>query len=214
MEIPNYDSNIDKTNGFRQLYQHMPGDTFRLLIAGCSNMGKSNLLIHLLTKPLVFYDQIYLYSKNLEQDKYQDLMKKFDEISQSIGYDALVCSNNEIVPVENLKQDESQKIVIFDDFVCEKNQKPLIDYFIRGRHKNCSVIYITQSYYSTPKDIRINCSHFCLYDFPSSNERCLICRELGVKKEDYIKATQKPYSFLYVDKPKKLIKRNFYGKII
>ena len=99
------------------------------------------------------------------------------------------------------------------DFVCEKNQKPLIDYFIRGRHKNGSVIYLSQSFYGTPKDIRLNCSHFCVYDFPSSNERNLISRELGVSKEDYIKATKKPYSFLYVDKPMKLIKRNFYGKI-
>ena len=176
MEIPNYDSNSDKTNRkniYKRLYQYMPDDTFRLLICGGSGSGKTN---------------------------------------QSVGYDALVCSNNEIVPVENM-ENEAQKIVIFDDFVCEKNQKPLIDYFIRGRHKNCSVIYLSQSFYGTPKDIRLNCSHFCLYEFPSSNERNLISRELSVDKEQYNKATKKPYSFLYVDKPIKLIKKNFYGKI-
>ena len=166
----------------------------------------------MLMKPLVYYDQIHLYAKNLEQQKYQDMIKIFNEISQSVGYDVLVCSNNEIVPVENMKS-EAQKIVIFDDFVCEKNQKPLIDYFIRGRHKNCSVIYLSQSFYGTPKDIRLNCSHFCIYEFPSCNERNLISRELGVDKENYIKATKKTYSFLYVDKPKKQIKRNFYGNI-
>ena len=48
-------------------------------------------------------------------------MKKFDEISQSVGYDVLVYSNNEILPVENM-ENEAQKIVIFDDFVFEKNQ--------------------------------------------------------------------------------------------
>ena len=213
MEIPNYDNNIDKTNNYKQLYQFMPEDTFRMLIAGCSNTGKSNLLYHMLMKPLVYYDQIHLYAKNLEQQKYQDMIKKFNEISQSIGYNALICSNDEIIPVENIMENEAQKIVIFDDFVCEKNQKPLIDYFMRGRHKNCSVIYISQSFYGTPKNIRLNCSHFCIYEFPSSNERSLICRELGINKDDYIKATQKPYSFLYVDKPKKLVRRNFYGKI-
>ena len=41
---------------------------------------------------------------------------------------------------------DNQKLVIFGDFVCEKNQKPLIEYFIRGRHKNCSVIYLSQSF--------------------------------------------------------------------
>ena len=163
-------------------------------------------------KPLIYYDQIHLYAKNLEQDKYQNMIKNFDEISRSVGYDVLVCNNDEITPVENMES-ETQKIVIFDDFICEKNQKPLIDYFIRGRHKNCSVIYLSQSFYKTPKDVRLNCSHFCIYDFPSSNERNLISRELGVNKEDNIKATNKPYSFLYVDKPKKRIKRNFYGNI-
>ena len=212
MEIPNYDSNSDKTNSYKQLHKYMPNDTFRMLICGGSGSGKTNLLYHMLMKPLVYYDQIHLYAKNLEQDKYQDMIKNLNEISQLVGYDVLVCSCDKIVPVENM-ENESQKLVIFDDFVCEKNQKPLIDYFIRGRHKNCSVIYLSQSFYGTPKDIRLNCSHFCVYEFPSSNERNLISRELSVDKEQYIKATKKPYSFLYVDKPKKLIKRNFYGNI-
>ena len=213
MEIPNYDSNIDKTNSYKQLYQYMPDDTFRMLICGNSGSGKTNMLYHMLMKPLLFYDQIHLYGKNLEQQKYQDMISTFDEISQSVGYNVLVCSNDDIVPVENLMDDTAQKIVIFDDYVCDKNQKPLIDYFIRGRHKNCSIIYLSQSFYGTPKDIRLNCSHFCIYEFPSSNERNLISRELGVDKDQYINATNKPYSFLYVDKPKKLIRRNFYGKI-
>ena len=213
MDIPNYDSNIDKTNSYKQLYQYMPDDTFRMLICGNSGSGKTNMLYHMLMKPLLFYDQIHLYGKNLEQQKYQDMISTFDDISQSVGYNVLVCSNDDIVPVENLMDNTAQKIVIFDDFVCDKNQKPLIDYFIRGRHKNCSIIYLSQSFYGTPKDIRLNCSHFCIYEFPSSNERNLISRELGVDKEQYINATNKPYSFLYVDKPKKLIRRNFYGKI-
>ena len=212
MEIPNYDSNNNKKNSYKQLYEYMPNDTFRMLICGGSGSGKTNLLYHMLTKPLVRCDQIHLYAKNLEQEKYQNMKKIFDEISQSVGYDVLVCSCDKIIPVENM-ENEAQKIVIFDDFVCEKNQKPLIDYFIRGRHKNCSVIYLSQSFYGTPKDIRLNCSHFCVYEFPSSNEGNLISRELSVDKEQYIKATKKPYSFLYVDKPKKTSKRNFYGEI-
>ena len=157
MEIPNYDSNSEKSNNYKRLYKYMPDDTFRMLICGGSGSGKTNLLYHMLTKPLVFYDQIYLYAKNLEQEKYQNMMEVFNEISESktVGYNVLICNDDEIVPVENM-ENEAQKIVIFDDFVCEKNQKPLIDYFIRGRHKNCSVIYLSQSFYGTPKDIRLN----------------------------------------------------------
>ena len=77
-------------------------------------------------------------------------------------FEVIEASNDDIIPVNDLDS-ESQKMVIFDDYVCDKNQKPLIDYFIRGRHKNCCVIYLSQSYYKTPKDIRLNCSHFCIY---------------------------------------------------
>ena len=179
-----------------------------MLIAGNSGSGKTNTLMHILQAPLVYYDQIHLYAKNLDQDKYINLIDKMNGISEQVGYPVLIASNDEIIPVDQLDND-MQRVVIFDDYVCEKVQKPLIDYFIQGRHKNCSVIYLTQSFYGCPKSIRLNCSHFCLYDFPSSRERNLISQELGIDKEKYIKATNKPYSFCYVDKPKKTVKRNF-----
>ena len=95
----------------------------------------------------------------------------------------------------------------------KKNQNPLVDYFIRGRQKNCSVIYLSQSYYKTPKDIRLNCSHFCIYDFPLNNKRSLICRQNNIPKQLYEKATEEPYSFMYLDKPRKLTTKNFNEKI-
>lgn len=212
MNIPNYDNGQDTVTNYKQLYKYMPKNNFRMLIAGPSGSGKTNTLMHMLHEPLIYFDKLFLYAKNLEQSKYQDLINKFGEISHQIGYNVMECSNDDIIPVVDL-DNESQKVVIFDDFVCEKNQRPIIDYFIRGRHKNCSVIYLSQSYYKTPKDIRLNCSHFCVYEFPSTNERGLITRELGVTKEQYDRAVNKPYSFLYVDKPDKKITRNFYGKI-
>ena len=103
------------------------------------------------------------------------MIQKLTDMSNSVGYDVLVCSSDQIVPVDN----KSQNIVIFNDFNCDKNQKPLIAYFIRGRHKNCSVIYLGQSFYKTPKDIRLNCSHFCVYDFPSNKEQGLMIPGIG-----------------------------------
>ena len=176
----------------------MPKSNFRMLICGNSGSGKTNLLYHILMKPLVYYDQIHLYGKNLEQEKYRHMIETMNDISSQVGYDIMHCNNDDIKPVNSLESD-AQKIVIFDDFICDKNQKPLIDYFIQGRHKNCSVIYFSQSFYKTPKDIRLNCSHYVIYDFPSSNERNMISRELNVTKDQYIKATKQPYSFLYLD---------------
>ena len=211
MRIPNYDCEDDMASNFRQLYDFMPNQCFRMLVCGPSSSGKTNTLMHMIYN-LLYYDKVYLYAKNLDQSKYQNLMDMFQPISKEAGYDVIEASNDQIIPVSDLN-DDNQKLVIFDDFVCEKNQKPLIDYFIRGRHKNCSVIYLSQSYYKTPKDIRLNCSHFSIYEFPSANERALICRENSISKEPYEKATKEPFSFIYIDKPRKFVTKNFNEKI-
>ena len=211
MEIPNYDSTNDPDKKDKQLHPYMPSDTFRLLIFGNSGSGKTNLLYHMLIKPLLYYDEIYLYARNLEQDKYRKLIQKMRELSMKLNlrYDILHVSNDEITPVTEMDYEDNQKLVIFDDYVCDKNHRQLIDYFIQGRHKNCSVIYISQSFYKTPKDIRLNCSHYHLYEFPSSRESNRISSELGVDKAQYKAATRKPFTFLFVDKPKKFIAKTF-----
>ena len=209
MEIPNYDSTDDSDKKYKQLYPFIPSDTFRVLICGNSGSGKTNLLYHMLIKPLLYYDEIYLYARNLEQDKYKRLVQKMRELSHKFGYEIIHVSNDEITPVTEMDYEDNQKLVIFDDYVCDKNQRQIIDYFIQGRHKNCSVIYLSQSFYKTPKDIRLNRSHYCLYEFPSSRESNRISSGLGVDKETYKAATRKPFTFLYVDKPKKVIAKNF-----
>ena len=93
MEIPNYDVDI-KNKKFKQRYSFMPNDTFRMLICGSSGSGKTNLLYHMLIEPLLYYDEIHLYAKNLEQEKYQNLMNKMNEISKEAGYDIMTVSND------------------------------------------------------------------------------------------------------------------------
>ena len=211
MNIPNYDVDY-KNKKFKQRFEFMPNDTFRMLICGNSGSGKTNLLLHLLLS-LLCYDEIFLYAKNLVQEKYQILIDEMNKISKELGFDVITISNDKIIPINNLGYDDNQKLVIFDDYVCEKNQREIVDYFIQGRHKNCSVIYLSQSFYKTPRDIRLNCSDYCIYDFPSSRERNMISSELGVDKEKYKKATRKPFSFLYIDKPMKRVKRNLTGEL-
>ena len=211
MKIPNYDSASNNDRNFKRLLPYMPSDTFRMLICGPSGCGKTNVLMHMLYN-LLYYDKIYLFSKNLEQPKYRQLLETFQPISEEAGYDVIEESNSDVIPLESLDND-NQKIVIFDDYACERNQKPLIEYFVGGRHKNCSVIYLSQSYYLTPKDIRLNCSHFCIFDSPSNAETARMCKEVNVPKNRFESATSEPYSFAYIDKTKKTIRKNFNENI-
>ena len=110
---------------------------------------------------------------------------------------------------------DNQKLVIFYDYLNTgvKNYAENRNYFTSSRNKNCSCIYLSQSYYGTDKTIRLNCTHHCIFEFPSSNGQNIICRELGVNKSHYQKALEEPYDCLYVDKPKKCVAKNFNEKI-
>ena len=122
MEIPNYDTTGEAADKkFKQLYPFMPADTFRMLICGNSGSGKTNLLYHMLTKPLLYNDEIYLYARNLEQDKYKKLIEKMRHLSCKVGYEILHVTNDEIIPVTEMDYEGNQKLVIFDDYVCDQN---------------------------------------------------------------------------------------------
>ena len=137
-------------------------------------------------------------------------MQTFESLNQKVGYDIIEVSNDKIIPLSKMS-DDNQKLVIFDDYLNTgaKNDQEIRNYFTNSRNKNCSCIYLSQSFYNTDKTIRLNSSHFCIFGFPSSNEQSMICRELGVNKTDYAKATTEPFSFLYIDKPRKLKTKNF-----
>ena len=42
--------------------------------------------------------------------------------------------------------------------------------FIRGRKLNISLVFITQSYFKVPKDVRLNTTHFFITKIPNKRE--------------------------------------------
>ena len=213
MKIINYDDEDDFSSNFKRRVSFMPDRCFRMLICGPSGCGKTNTLVFMI-KNLLYFDKIYLYAKNLQQDKYQRLLKEFKPFSKDVGYPIIETSNNEIVPLSDLP-DDNQKLVIFDDYLNTgtKNDAKIRNYFTNSRNKNCSCIYLSQSFYNTDKTIRLNCSHYCIFDLFLKREQNMVCCELGLDKSVYLKAVHEPWEFLYLDKPKKTIFKNFNEKI-
>ena len=80
MRIPNYDTRSIDSN-CKRLLSYMPSNTFRMLMCGPSGCGKTNTLMHM-NYNLLYLDKIYLYSKTLEQPKYQGLLQTFAPISR------------------------------------------------------------------------------------------------------------------------------------
>ena len=65
---------------------------------------------------------------------------------------------------------ENKILIVFDDVIVDMiNNKGLnsivTELFIRGRKLNISLIFIAQSYFKVPKDVRLNTSHFLLFHY-------------------------------------------------
>ena len=52
-----------------------------------------------------------------------------------------------------------------------KNLSPVAtELFIRARKLNISIVFITQSYFKVPKDVRLNSRHFFIMNIPNKRE--------------------------------------------
>ena len=58
------------------------------------------------------------------------------------------------------------------DMIHNKNLDPIVtELFIRARKLSISLVFITQSYFKVPKDIRLNTTHFFIAKTPNRRER-------------------------------------------
>ena len=70
-------------------------------------------------------------------------------------------------------QVKQRKVLIaFDDMIADminnKKLNPIVtELFIRGRKLNISIVFITQSYFKVPKDVRLNSTHFFIMKIPN-----------------------------------------------
>ena len=66
-------------------------------------------------------------------------------------------------------------LIIFDDMIADViNNKKLnqivTELFISVRKLNISIVFITQSYFKVPKDVRFNSTHFFIMKIPNKRE--------------------------------------------
>ena len=77
--------------------------------------------------------------------------------------------------------------------------------FIRGRKLNISLVFITQSYFLVPKNIRLNSTHYFVMKIPNKRElqQMSFNHSSNIDFQEFMnlykKCTEKPYSFLVID---------------
>lgn len=153
--------NIDSANKKKSKRKHskLLPNSIRCIICGPSNCGKTNVLISLIENSNgLRFENDYIYSKSLEQEKYKYLESILKPI-KGLGYHTFNTSDEVIEPNEA----KPNSIFIFDDVICDK-QNNIKSYFCMGRHRGIDCFYLTQTYTRVPKHlIRDNANFIILF---------------------------------------------------
>ena len=162
-------------------------------------------------------DKIYLYAKDPYEAKYQYLINKREGVSINHFNDpkAFIEYSNDMRDVyKNIDEYNPDKentiLIVFDDMIADViNNKKLnsivTELFIRCRKLNISLVFIAQSYFKIPKDVRLNTSHFFIAKIPNKRElqQIAINHSSDINAKDftniYRECTVEPYSFLLND---------------
>lgn len=162
-------NNNIKNNNTNNIYSYT--HPFRILIIGPSGSGKTNLLLNIINEREDI-DKIYLFARDLNEHKYELLIntRKKAGISHYNDENAFIESFDSMdyvfFNIDDFNIGRKRKVVIiFDDMipdiVTNKNYQQVIkELFIRSRKINISLIFLSQSFFSIPKNVRLNSRQF------------------------------------------------------
>jgi hypothetical protein len=180
-----------------------------------SGSGKRNFitnLIALFCKGKGTYDQIYIFCKSVDEPLYRFLNDKSKGLIEV--YEDLLK-----LPALNDLNPSKQTLIIFDDMVLNIKTHPIInEYYIRGRKRGASIMFLSQSYYSSPKIIRQNINYLVVLKLGGTRDINSILRECSVDltKDQLLKmyqnATREKFNVLIINLDKsgnERYRRNF-----
>ena len=164
-----------------------------------------------------FIDKIYLYAKDLKEPKYEYLIKKceYAGIIHLNDPNAFIESSNTMDDVyENIDDynpiRKRKELIVFDGMIAgimtnKKFQAIIKELFIRCRKLNISLVFITQSYFSVPKDVRLNSTHYFIMKINNRRELQNIARNHSADTDYknfvkiYRECTKELFNFLTID---------------
>ena len=123
---------------------------------------------------MYLFDKIYLRTKDLNEPKYQFLIKKREDAGRKNLNDlnAFIEYSNAMDDVYNNIDDynparKQKNLIAFDEMIAgimtNKNFQAIInDLFIRYRKLDISLVFMTQSWFSVSKEVRSNSTHYLI----------------------------------------------------
>ena len=214
INLDNIVNNNNEKHNEKQPY--IPDYPYRILIIGGSGSGKTYTLLHLINEQKDI-DRIYLYAKDFSESKNEYFIKNREtagtkHLNDSKAFIERSNTMNDVYRnIDNYNQKRKRKIlIIFDDMIADimtnkKFHSIIKELFIRCRKLNISLALVTQSYFSVPKDVRLNSTHYLLMKINNRKESQNIAlnHSEDIDYKDFIKIyrefTKEPNNFLTID---------------
>ena len=119
--------------------------------------------------------------------------------------------------IDEYNADKKRKIfIVFDgmfaDMINNKKLNTIITkLFIRGRKLNIYLIFITQSYFKVPEDVRLNSNHFFVVKIPNKRklQQIALNHSSDINSKDFIKIGKECTATLATDNPIRFRKNIF-----
>ena len=160
-----------------------------------------------------------MYAKDLSEPKYEFLIKKRKDAVMKYLNDSnafIECSNTMDDIYNNIDDNNPNRkrklLIVFDDMIADimsnkKVQAIIKELFIRCRKLNISLVFISQSYFSVPKDVRFlfHSAHYLIMKYNNQRElqNIVINHSADIGYEDLMKIyrerTKESYPFLKID---------------
>ena len=166
-------------------------------------------------------DKINLYAKDLEEPKYQFLIEKrekaglknINDPTTFIEYSSTI--DDIFENIEDYSKKRKRKIlIVFDDMISHVMSNKKAQKFLKTCRKlNISLCFLTQSYFSVPKYVRLNCTHYIIFKLNNKRElqNTAINHSADIDYKDFVKiyrdCTKEPYNFFTIDTTQPIDKR-------
>ena len=171
----------DKNKKYNENWSYILDHPYRILVIGGSGSGKTNTLLNLINEQRDI-DKIYLNAKDLNESKYEHLINNRENAGIKHLNDSkafIDCSNtmdDVYKNIDHYNPNRKRKIlIVFDDMIADimtnkKFQSIIKELFTKCRKINISLVFISQSYFSVPKGVRLNSTHYLIMKINNKGE--------------------------------------------
>ena len=212
----------------------LPRKSFSMLIIGKPGMGKTNLLLNLITKQgKAFnkkFDRVFIFSPSLSTIKGDD---PFELIPDEQKFKEANLDNLENF-LEQIEDSSEKVLLILDDVIADVRGKgkaeienKLQKIFFNRRHLcgaggSCSIIATSQTYNKVCPKLRKSCSHLICFENRNKREvKSLFEEVILIPEKEFYDVMKyiydKKHNFMYIDTTRnqdEMIHKNFVRLVI